>query len=376
MIKQFDYIILGAGIYGLYISNILASKFPKRSILLLEKDNAPFSRASYINQARVHNGYHYPRSLHTAFKSAKYYDKFSKDFDFAINNEFKKIYAISEKFSYAGANDFQRFCEISNIPCEEISSKPYFKDGMVEASFLTEETSMDGKIIAKYLTEKLSEHKNVTTKYNFDFAGVENLNSSYKITAKNADVYSSDFVINTSYASVNQIIDRFGCEKFPIKYEIAELCLCDVSLNLKRVGLTIMDGPFFSLMPFGLSGYHSLSAVHFTPHKTSYEELPNFPCMTQDVNCSPSQLNNCNSCKNKPSTAWNKMTQLANKYLINNISYTFHESLMAIKPILKISEVSDSRPTVIHKHSDSPIFVSILSGKFNTIYDLEELATW
>lgn len=29
-------------------------------------EEAPFTRATYINQARVHMGYHYPRSLSTA----------------------------------------------------------------------------------------------------------------------------------------------------------------------------------------------------------------------------------------------------------------------------------------------------------------------
>lgn len=54
--------------------------------------------------------------------------------------------------------------------------------------------------------------------------------------------------------------------------------------NIKDVGLTVMDGPFFSLMPFGLTGLHSLSAVHFTPHKTSFEKLPHFDCQSEIVN--------------------------------------------------------------------------------------------
>ena len=37
------------------------------------------------------------------------------------------------------------------------------------------------------------------------------------------------------------------------------------------------------------------------------------------------------------------------------------------------SEVDDSRPTVIRKFSTNPTFVSVLSGKINTVYDLEEV---
>ena len=65
---KYDYIIIGAGIYGLYSADILSKKYSNSKILIIEKDKESFSRASYVNQARLHNGYHYPRSLHTAIK--------------------------------------------------------------------------------------------------------------------------------------------------------------------------------------------------------------------------------------------------------------------------------------------------------------------
>ena len=66
--ERFDRIIIGAGLYGLYAALFCGRM--KQKILVLEKDPEPFMRASYINQARVHQGYHYPRSLSTALKSA------------------------------------------------------------------------------------------------------------------------------------------------------------------------------------------------------------------------------------------------------------------------------------------------------------------
>lgn len=41
----------------------------REHVLVLECDKTPFRRATYINQARVHQGYHYPRSISTAMKS-------------------------------------------------------------------------------------------------------------------------------------------------------------------------------------------------------------------------------------------------------------------------------------------------------------------
>lgn len=52
----FDKIIIGGGLYGLY-SALKCGKSGQR-VVVLEYDSEPFKRATYINQARVHMGYH------------------------------------------------------------------------------------------------------------------------------------------------------------------------------------------------------------------------------------------------------------------------------------------------------------------------------
>ena len=52
-------------------------------------------------------------------------------------------------------------------------------------------------------------------------------------------------------------------------------------------------------------------------------------------------------------------------------AYSYVESLYSMKPILKSSEVDDSRPTAIRVMSRDPVFISVLSGKINTVYDLD-----
>ena len=93
--EQFDKIIIGAGLYGLYSAMFCARK--GQHIIVLECDPSPFRRATYINQARVHQGYHYPRSISTAMKSAGYFERFNKDYAFCVNKEFDQIYATSSQ---------------------------------------------------------------------------------------------------------------------------------------------------------------------------------------------------------------------------------------------------------------------------------------
>ncbi|PIP88137.1 amino acid oxidase, partial [Candidatus Beckwithbacteria bacterium CG22_combo_CG10-13_8_21_14_all_01_47_9] len=112
--QKTDCIIIGAGIFGLYAALLLVKR--GQSVAVIDKSLRPFSRASAINQARVHNGYHYPRSCDTAEKVADYYNRFIKDFDFAINNSFQQIYAIASNGSKTSAQGFINFCKKVNIP--------------------------------------------------------------------------------------------------------------------------------------------------------------------------------------------------------------------------------------------------------------------
>lgn len=373
--KIYDKIIIGAGLYGLYSAQLCGMRGEK--VLVLEYDNAPFKRATFINQARVHNGYHYPRSFSTAVKSAHYFKRFNEDYGFSIMTKFDQIYATSTEFSWSSAQQFQKFCNAANIKCEEVSTKKYFKDGYCDGAFLTEEYTYDAMILKNYFVEKIAGLSNVTVVYSARIANIENSGSEYVVKLIGGDEVKSSFVLNATYASVNQIQNMLGLEQFKIKYELCEIILCNVNSRLKDTGLTVMDGPFFSIMPFGKTGYHSLTAVTFTPHVACKESLPQFSCQRRSNGfCSPEQLGNCNDCPAKPESAWPYMSNLARKYMRDDLQFEFDHALYSMKPILLASEIDDSRPTVIRKFTTNPTFVSVLSGKINTVYDLDEVLTY
>ena len=377
MAKKIDKIIIGAGLYGLYAAEYSSSK--GEEVLVLEYDREPFSRATYINQARVHMGYHYPRSLTTAIKSAGYFKRFVDDFGFCIHDKFEQIYATSDKFSWTNAKQFIDFCKAADIRCDEVAPGRYFKKGMCDGAFLTEEYTYDAKILGAYYLDKLEKKTNVTILYGARIEKIIKGNSFFVVRMEDGTEYEAPFVLNATYASVNQILNKIEgipTEKFNIKYELCEIILCEPSDMLRNIGFTVMDGPFFSIMPFGKTGLHSLTSVTFTPHVTSYEELPRFSCQegleNGEFSCTSRNLGNCSICPHKPETAWRYMSHLADKYMREEYKYTYKESLYSMKPILKSSEVDDSRPTAIRVLSEGPTFISVLSGKINTVYDLDE----
>lgn len=369
---RYDKIILGAGFYGLYSALYCGKKGEK--IFVLERDTTAFRRATYINQARVHQGYHYPRSISTAMKSAGYFERFNRDFNFCINREFKKIYATSSKYSWTNGEQFKKFCQAANIPCEELNPSTFFNEDLCDGVFMTREYTYDAMILRDWYLQKISELKNVEIRYCTKIVKIEKGSDTYKVILEDSTEIETPFLLNATYAATNQILDMLGFEKFGIKYELCEIILCDVSEKLKEYGFTVMDGPFFSIMPFGKTGLHSLTSVTFTPHTTSYDATPTFACQLKNSGyCSPLHLGNCNDCPAKPETAFPYMSNLARKYLRSEYEFSYKSSLFSMKPILKASEIDDSRPTVIRVLSENPTFVSVLSGKINTVYDLDEV---
>ena len=373
--QQYEKIIIGAGLYGLYSALFCAKR--GQHVLVLEYDDAAFKRATFINQARVHMGYHYPRSYSTAIKSAGYFNRFNEDYGFCVLNKFDQVYATSTNFSWSDAKQFKKFCEAANIRCDEVSPTRYFKEGYCDGAFLTEEYTYDAQILKRYFLEKLHEFPQVTIQYGTRLREIETASSVYILKYELGGIIfkvCAPFILNSTYASVNQIQNMLGYEMFKIKYELCEIILCNVNEKLHNTGLTVMDGPFFSIMPFGKTGYHSLTAVTFTPHVACKEPLPKFDCQENSNGfCSFLQLGNCNDCPAKPESAWPYMSNLARKYMRDDLNFEFDHTLYSMKPILLASEIDDSRPTVIRTFSEKPLFVSVLSGKINTVYDLDEI---
>jgi hypothetical protein len=106
---------------------------------------------------------------------------------------------------------------------------------------------------------------------------------------------------------------------------------------------------------------------------TSLDPLPTFSCQKVNRDCTPENTLNCTFCRKRPASAFAAMCQTAKKYLCPDIQINYVYSLFTLKPILKSSEIDDSRPTFVRQYSENPHFFSVFSGKINTIYDLDAI---
>ncbi|HEY8270963.1 MAG TPA: FAD-dependent oxidoreductase, partial [Pseudobdellovibrionaceae bacterium] len=151
-----DVIIVGGGFYGCCLAIEMASK--GKSVLLLEREASLLSRASYSNQARIHGGYHYPRSFLTGVRSRENFKLFVEAFEGAVVRNFTKLYAIAQN-SKVTAKQFFEFCNRIKAPIKMASGQhiQLFSKESIESVFEVEEYAFDSQRLAQIVQKQMAE---------------------------------------------------------------------------------------------------------------------------------------------------------------------------------------------------------------------------
>lgn len=373
--QSYDFLIIGGGIFGAYAALYLAGKGAK--ILLVEKEAELMKKASIVNQARLHSGYHYPRSVATARMSDENKARFTREHKPFILFEFEKYYAIDRYGSFTDARQFERFCEYINIRCERVEGHPLFNYHRLEAVYLTTEYTFDPLLITQYYRERLATTPGIHIWHSCEPLSAQPDADRWQVVIKELhsgkhQQVSAREVINATYAGSNGVNRLFGVPDIALMHEISEMAFVS-SPQLAQTGLTVMDGPFASLMPYGKSGLLSLSSVAYTHHKVSYEPLPRFDCQERRPDCRPDFTAICNTCAEKPPSNYQKMLGQMGQYLAPHVELNYFTSMFTIKSKLQANYIDDGRPTEIAVLRENPRFYCIFAGKINSIYEIERV---
>ena len=372
---QFDSIIIGGGIFGCYAALFCAHKGQR--VCLIEREQALFQKASLVNQARLHGGYHYPRSMATAVMSDEHKARFTEEHAAFVHSNFEKYYAIDRYGSFTDALQFERFCERLRIRCERVTAHHLFNFDRLEALYLTEEHSFDPVLLGNYYRQKVENHPNITVMLQTTVAEAGSAGALWEMRVDRqhggTTTLSAPLVINATYAATNAVNRLFGLDDLQLTHEISEIAYIH-SAQFGNRGLTVMDGPFGSIMPYGKSGLLSLSSVAYTHHKISYEALPRFDCQEgNETYCKPDSTGICTPCTRRPASNAHKMLSQMQQYFSDQVAFDYWFSYFTIKSKLKASHIDDGRPTEISKLHDQPHFYCLFAGKINSIYEIEKI---
>ncbi|MEG3440273.1 FAD-dependent oxidoreductase [Pannus brasiliensis CCIBt3594] len=374
--KLYDIAAIGAGWFGARSAIVLAGLGYR--VALVDAGDFPLQRASYANQSRIHNGYHYPRSLMTALGSHRYYDRFKRDYAECVIDNFRHIYGIAAGNSKCNAFQFEKFCATVGIPLASAPREFQYlvKDEMFDGLYLVEEATLDTRKLGEAIAAQLAavERADYHRYYFCERLEIESdrviLHGKNARTGETREPIAARGVLIAGYAGSNALLLNSQLSPLKLKTEIAEITLVKVPPPFQPYGITVMDGAFFSCIPFPAKNCWSLTHVRYTPHV--YWEV--------DGRSGESDEEIYREYRRRVKTRFPFMRNDSARFVpcLGEVEYL--GSLYELKTVPIKHENDDGRPILCQIHHGQPgdfergpFVFSVLGSKLDSIYEWESI---
>lgn len=328
--------VIGAGVFGSTIAIKLADN--GFDVDLFEKENDILQAASGINQYRLHRGYHYPRSKETGESSRQAYPLFREEYGESIIEKNDHYYCIPKKDSKVSGREYLKFCKESGLNYSK-TKLPHFNGELIDLIIKGEETLVDPNKLKKIISEKISKRR-------------INLLLNYTFSAREIDGY--DMVVNSTYANLNWILEKYPEAKKEYQFEVCEKPVLRLPQSFKGLSSVVMDGPFFCIDPYSETDYHVMGNVVHAIHATNVGLFPQVP-----DHIAP--FLNKGIIKNPSNSRIEKFIESAS-YFMPEIKKAEHiGSMFTVRTVLPRVDHTDERPTIVNRLNQK--IVNVFSGK-------------
>lgn len=326
--------VIGAGIFGCTVAVDLART--GLDVSLFEEFSDLLEGSTARCQARLHSGYHYPRSPETALAAKNGSLEFAERYPSAIISDVDQYYIIASN-GKTSPDDFRTFCKALDLPYEEARPMQAYTDDLCVK---VPESFIDVKILRRLLRNELLG------------SGVK-LHLSHKVTSPEDISEDFDTVVWATYGAH---WDE------PLRYEVCETAVFEVG-RYGRQSFVVLDGDFVSMDPY-YNNTFLLYGVEETVHwATVSKGMPEVPApYDRLLKRAPVPI------RNSPVSNFSDMINTASKFLWGLDSggrgvSIYHGSLWAMRTILPNVDNTDARPTLV---SQSGNHIKVLSGKICT----------
>lgn len=349
-----DAVVVGGGFYGCRLA--LALRVRGWRVTLLEREERLLARASRWNQARLHNGYHYPRSDLTARRSLANLPRFRAEFPGAVR-PITSLYAVAREGSRTSPREFERFAErigASARPAPPALAE-LFAPRAVGGVWLADEPVFDADALVDALRKRL-DATGVRVRTGVEVLLVE---ATDGLTVRCSDgSMTADRVVNCTYADAHHLDPALTDS---MRWQVAEIALLEVPSALEGLGVTVMDGPFFSTLPFPRPGppVHSLSHVTYTPH-LGWSGPVDGGRGSRAVLARASHRSQVG-----------RMLRDAARFLPLLAEARPVESFFEVKA-MRLQSGNDARPILLREDPSRPGLVTVVGGKLDNVYDAED----
>lgn len=353
--------VIGGGFYGLRVALFLREGLGVRHVRVFEREPETMNRASFANQARVHNGYHYPRSILTAYRSRVNFPAFAVEYGDAIVDDFEHFYAVARVHSKVNAKQFELFCSRIGAFWEPAPSDiaGLFHPGRIERSYVVREPAFDSRILRDIVLARIEAVGGIEIATDDEVQSLSPGSDDRVEIRASSGLYRAERVVNAGYSRLNVLHRASGLPEIALQHEVSEMALVELPDSLKGIGMTVMDGPFFSLMPFPSRGLHTFSHVRFTPR---YRWREGFGDHAFDPDSALLAAG--------ADSGFAGMRADAMRYVPSLSGVRYVESLREVKTVLAKSDADDSRPILYLPDHGIPNYTCIMGGKLDNIGDV------
>ncbi len=211
-----DFLIVGSGIVGLTLAREILEKFPKKKVIIIEKEKKVALHSSGRNSGVLHAGFYYTADSLKA--------KFTRDGNFAMKdyciknnlkiNYSKKVVVAKDESEVKTIYELYNRGIVNNVNVKVISEKELkILDKNIKthkvALYSPDTATVDPIEICNCLVDEL---KNKGVKFYFDNGYKKKINSNEILTTKN-DTISYSKIINCAGLYADKIARQFGFSK-------------------------------------------------------------------------------------------------------------------------------------------------------------------
>jgi len=359
MKQTVNIVVIGCGIFGAEIA--LKASNMGLSVKVFEANDDILLGASMNNQNRLHLGFHYPRDIETGIQSIRGFDLFRNKYKECIQSNFLNTYFISNNNSLTDIDEYLVFCKKLGIPFKYINSRdlPIKLEG-AERGISCKEVVYDCEILRDIVKENIKKNDiDISLK-----SRVEEICKSddfFTLKASSKEEVEADVVINATYGASNYLTEQLGILVPERQYEYTAVPI--IELDIDKIGITIMDGPFFTILPFGKTNKFLLYHVNLSVIDSEVNTKLNLEWLSKKI--SPlSKLDKEEYFNTMIDQCKNFIPALKNSKLI--------DFLEGPRMVLPRRDDTDARPSLITNTDD---YIEIFSSKIDhSIWVADEVA--
>ena len=338
--------VIGGGIFGATCSAELAEFC---DVTLIERHDDLLGEASTLNQWRYHHGFHYPRSIEMIREIQECRQEFESVYGRAIVGGVDSYYATVGSARIITRERFLHICTSMGLTFDQGAPPAGVLDmSQVNLCLRTGEGVFDADIMRGIMHDRLTGRPGITMALGHEVVNGTMLADGRKqlVMKQGATTHDDafDYVVNATYANRNILAKLFGFPSKPLRFDLLELLMLEIPLP--KISVTILDGPFTSMVSMGADNMFTLSHIQHSVLATA----------TPDDGLPP---------------VWTNPTSNRENLLLHGARYLpilrdarYVGSRYGTRTVHALPEDVDGRPTVVVDHGFG--CWSILGGKVNT----------